>query len=595
MNSVRVSLYSATVFVAIFAATLFGQNTLMLNIDRATYKIHRAIYGALMEDLGRCVYQGLYVGTGSSIPNTNGMRNDILEAFKEGGITCLEWPGGCAANSYHWRDGIGPKSSRPGGDRVNGMGTDEYMQMNELVGAEPYITNNMVNGTAAESAAWLTYVDSVFPGKLIWWKYGNEMWGGCGAGWTVTQYQSVLRQFLSAEPSNFNGPIYRIAQGSRDYETPANYWSDSMMNHSLSLYDGLSWHFYAVTNWSAKGSSTSFTESGYYAQLQKAHDLEGLIRAHEAVMNKYDPNYTKDMIVDEWGAWYDAIGGMGALYQQNTVRDAVIAGMSLNMFNNHCRRIKMALVAQAINVIQALILTQPSPGAAMVRTPTFYVFKQYKAHHNATMVPAILTCPNNQNIPLLSASASIDSLQRLHISLVNTHASSNQTVRVTLNNPPRPFTACTGTVVNGPSITSLNDFNTAERVNVQPFASSNFSLSGSTLNVTLPAHSVVTLELSGQGTWIPETRKRAKDHGITIAAVPGNRIVVGSAGSVFSPVSVIVTGIDGKKIEGTITSPTNCTRQLVWQPAGHDKACRVCIVNVRAGDFIESQKVMLAR
>ncbi|MBN2037384.1 MAG: hypothetical protein JW768_11625 [Chitinispirillaceae bacterium] len=578
---------AAAVFVT---ATAHAQSTMSLDIGGATYTINKELYGALMEDWGRGIYTGVYVGAASSIPNTNGMRNDVIAAFKDAGVTCLDWPGGCFAERYDWKDGLGPKNSRPGGDMINGLGTAEYFQLCSLVNSVPYITANMTSETPAVMAAWLNHIDSLYPGRLKYWKIGNEIWGGCGVTNTVTYYCNRFEQYEAAIPSKFSGKLFRIADGGSGNGL-SSAWLDSLMRREMGKVEGVTYHYYSGLNNS--GPSYNFTQAQYYSRLQLAWAMENNMRTCETIMNRYDPNYTVGLMVDEWGAWYSGIPGMGSCYQQNTCRDAVIASMHFNIFNNRCRRVKMALVAQPVNVIQSLLLTKNPPTTDMIKTPTFYVFKMYKVHQEAKMVPLTLTTSNNQNVPLISASASVDSTGKLHISMCNTHISAAQNVVITLANGPG-YTSCTGTVINGPEYGSYNDYNGVEPVNIKALSSSSYTHNGNTITVSVPAHAVVTLALT-PGTGIAA---HARCGGDVWSVKPCGKGSVRILGPVLRtvPLTLAILGIDGRTMIASeiVTMPPGQTG-TVWRPRNGAIGPGVYFVKITAGANVFSRRIVLAR
>ena len=298
-------------------------------------------------------------------------------------------------------------------------------------------------------------------------------------------------------------------------------------------------------------------------------------------------------MVDEWGAWYNEVPNMGALYQQSSQRDAVLAMMSFNIFNNHCRRVKMALAAQAVNVLFASMLTQNPPTTAMVKTPTYYVFKMLKPHQNATMIPVNLTCGNVNNIPILSASASIDSSKNIHISLGNHHATSQQTLTITLSGSTTSlYTKVSGQIVNGPSYTSYNDFNKSETVTLQDFPSSNYSLSGTKLSVTLPAHSAVMLSLPAPVS-VGYKSVALKMHGVTIKAKTGGSIIIKGATLQKTPVRLALFTMDGRMIASMSTVNKTGSDRIEWQPAIHSTG--IYVIKAQIEGVSESQKIALTR
>ena len=369
-------------------------------------KINREIYGNFSEHLGRCIYEGLYVGENSDIPNKNGMRTDVVEALKEMKLPVLRWPGGCFADEYHWEDGIGPKETRKklinthwgGVLEDNSFGTHEFMEACDQIGCETYINGNVGSGTVREMSEWVEYMtfEGVSPQAdrrkangheaaytVNYFGVGNENWG-CGGNMTPEFYANLYRQYQTyIRQYNPEKKIYKIACGANaaDYN-----WTDKVMEIAHQFMDGISLHYYTVTHdWAKKGSATDFDEKEWYLTLRKTCFMDELLDNNIAIMDKYDPKGRVGLIVDEWGTWYDVEPGTnpGFLYQQNTIRDALVAGINLNIFNKHCKRVRMANIAQLINVLQSVILTD---GAKMIKTPTYYVFKMFADHQDAELV-----------------------------------------------------------------------------------------------------------------------------------------------------------------------------------------------------------------
>jgi len=572
-----------------FVICAYAQNTLTVNVGQATYKIERAIYGHLLENLGRDIYNGLYVGTSSTISNTSGFRNDILQAFIDQGMPCLEWPGGCASVGYHWADGMGSKSSRPGGDMSNGVGTAEYFDLCSRINSIPYITCSIHN-SVAEMTAWLKCIDTTpaWKNNLKYWKMGNEEWNGCSSvSYTAYDFVQRYKQYVAGIPASYANKLVRIAEAGTD---PS--WTSVVMDSLMGKMEAVSYHYYSVINWGNKGPSLGFTEAQYYAQLVNAYDLENKLTSFEAVMNPKDPNNTIGIMVDEWGAWLNPLDG--GFYQQSTVRDAVLAVMSLNIFNNHCKRVKMALAAQAVNVIYSSMLTQNPPTTALVKTPTYYVLKMLRPHQNAKMIPVNLTCATIQNIPVISASASIDSLNTIHISLGNMHATASQTLTITLSGTSATYATVGGQIVNGPADTSYNDFNIAEKVNIQNFPSSNYTLSGTKLTVTLPAHSVVMLTLPPTTGIVPQGANRIHEN-LSISTGFGGKIIVSSVAMKQTPLRLTLYGTDGRMIDATTRTNTEGSSRVEWQPANNNIVNGVYIVKVKGEGISESQRILFTR
>ncbi len=400
--------------------------------DRKISRIAPEIYGQFSEHLGRCIYEGVYVGEDSDIPNTKGMRNDIVEALKEIKVPVLRWPGGCFADEYHWKDGIGPKENRKkmvntnwgGVVEDNSFGTHEFMELCEQIGCEPYIALNVGSGTVQEAAEWVEYLtfDGVSPmaqlreknGRKEPWKVkylgvGNENWG-CGGSMSPEYYANEYKRYQSFCKEYSGNKLYKIACGpnGEDY-----YWTKELMSRIDKWHaKGISLHYYTLPtgNWEKKGSATQFDEKEYYQTIEKTLKIEGIIEKHLAIMDTCDPDHDIALLVDEWGTWYDVEPGTnpGFLYQQNTMRDAIVAAINLNIFNKHSDRIAMANIAQVVNVLQAMILTE---GEKMITTPTYEVFAQYKDHQGAMLIDSCMdaktTGMEEINIPMLSESVSV--------------------------------------------------------------------------------------------------------------------------------------------------------------------------------------------
>ena len=415
---------------------------LVINTHNKKGKINKEIYGHFSEHLGRCIYEGIYVGENSPIPNVNGMRKDVVQALKEIKIPVLRWPGGCFADEYHWKDGIGAKENRKkminthwgGVVEDNSFGTHEFMELCRQLECEPYINGNLGSGTVQEMSEWVEYLtfDGVSPmaderkkngheepWKVKFFGVGNENWG-CGGNMTPEFYGNMYRRYQTYCRNYGDNKLYKIACGPNgdDYE-----WTEGVMKVAANFMDGLSLHYYTVPGvWDHKGSATVFDDNEWYETLRKTLYMEELIDKHTEIMNKYDKEKRVGLIVDEWGGWYDVEPGTnpGFLYQQNTMRDAIMAGINLNIFNKHCDRVKMANIAQVVNVLQSVVLTE---GEKMVLTPTYHVFNMYKNHQEATLVDSFVETKSigieDNMVPNLSESASIDGQGRLNITLNN--------------------------------------------------------------------------------------------------------------------------------------------------------------------------------
>lgn len=488
---------------------------MVINADKRKGKIDKNIYGNFAEHLGRCIYGGFWVGKDSEIPNINGIRKDVVEALKELKIPVLRWPGGCFADEYHWRDGIGPYENRPkminvhwgGVVENNHFGTHEFFELCELIGAEPYICGNVGSGTVQEMREWVEYMtfdgESPMsnlrtengrkePWKLKYFGVGNESWG-CGGNMRPEYYSDLYRRYASYV-RNFSGnKIYKIACGpnSADYN-----WTEVLMKQAGRHMDGLSLHYYTIPGegWHDKGSATQFDEAKWFSCMKNTLHMDELLIKHSTIMDKYDPEKRVALIVDEWGTWHNVEPGTnpGFLYQQNTMRDALVAGINFNIFHEHCDRVKMANIAQTINVLQAVILTE---GSKMVLTPTYHVFNMYKVHQDAELLDMNLQQTEyvygGEKVSQLSASCSVDSEGKINVSLCNLNPNEDVLIKCELRGETK--SKVSGTVLAAEAMNSLNDFRNPETVKPEVFTGA--VLKDNVLEVTLPKMSVVVVTL----------------------------------------------------------------------------------------------------
>jgi alpha-N-arabinofuranosidase len=488
---------------------------LTVRADRPQARIDRNVYGSFAEHLGRGIYEGIWVGKGSPIPNTRGIRNDVIAALRQMKLPLLRWPGGCFADEYHWRDGIGPAAQRPrrvntswGGIETNAFGLHEFMDLVELVGAEPYISVNVGSGTPQEMMDWLEYMTSDSDSELAQlrrkngrqkpWpvKYigvGNESWG-CGGNMRPEFYADTYKQFVAFIKKYGDAEFQKLACGATDQDYN---WTEVLMSQAGKHIDGLSLHYYTLPtgSWKGdKGSATQFGEAEWHTTLMRTLRMTTFLDKHSAIMDKYDPEKRVPLVVDEWGTWYDPEPGTkpSPLYQQNTLRDAVVAGINLNLFNQRSARVRMAASAQAINVLQALILTRQGE---LVLTPTYHVFEMYKVHQEATSLPVELTAPRyargQATLPSLHASASRDGSGVVHLSVVNLDP--NRPADVSLALSGASARKVSGRTLTAPSITALNDFGTAPAVKPVPIG--NVQVQGGQVRLQLPSKSVTVLAI----------------------------------------------------------------------------------------------------
>lgn len=505
--------------------TLADNATLTVHTQQGSQKIYKEIYGQFAEHLGSCIYGGLWVGENSPIPNIKGYRKDVFEALKNLQIPVLRWPGGCFADEYHWMDGIGPRENRPkmqnnnwgGTIEDNSFGTHEFLNLCEMLGCEPYISGNVGSGTVEELAKWVEYMtsDGDTPmaklrrqnGRDKAWKVkflgvGNESWG-CGGNMRPEYYADLYRRY-STYCRNYDGNnLYKIASGASDYDWN---WTKVLMNNIGHRMNGVSLHYYTVVGWSgSKGSATKFNKEDYYWTMGKCLGIEDVINRHAKIMDEKDPKKQIGLMVDEWGTWWDEEPGTikGHLYQQNSMRDAFVAALSLNVFHRHTDRVRMANIAQVVNVLQSMILTDQKGSGHMVLTPTYHVFEMYKKFQEATYIPMDIQCDSMQvrgdkhaqggrNIPLLSTSAAKTKDGSIILSLANIDVDNNQNININLEGLSS-IKSVNGRILTCKSVNDYNDFDHPNTVTPTDFKGT--KTKKNTLSVNIPAKSIVVIEI----------------------------------------------------------------------------------------------------
>ncbi|MDR0988540.1 MAG: alpha-N-arabinofuranosidase [Prevotellaceae bacterium] len=488
--------------------------TINLHADQGIHVIPKEIYGQFAEHLGTCIYGGLWVGESSQLPNIKGYRTDVFNALKALKVPVLRWPGGCFADEYHWMDGIGPRHQRPkmvntnwgGTIEDNSFGTNEFLDLCEMLGCEPYISGNVGSGSVEELAKWVEYMTSEGDspmarlrrqnGRDKAWKVkyigvGNESWG-CGGNMRPEYYADLYRRYATYCRNYDGNRLFKVASGASDYDYN---WTKVLMQQVGSRMQGLSLHYYTVAGWhGSKGAATRFSTKDYYWTIGKCREIEEVIRRHCAIMDQYDPKKRIALMLDEWGTWWDEEEGTvrGHLYQQNSMRDAFVASTTLDIFHKFTDRLKMANIAQIVNVLQSMILTNPQGG--MVLTPTYYVFKMYNVHQDATYLPLDISCTqmpvrDGRTVPLLSATASKDQAGKIHLSLSNIDATEEQLISVNLSG--MRVKSVSGEVLTSANLTDHNTFEQPDAV--KPAVFNGAKLAKETLTVKMPPASIVTL------------------------------------------------------------------------------------------------------
>lgn len=466
--------------------------------------ISKYIYGQFAEHLGRGIYEGIFVGKDSVIPNQNGMRKDVVAALKQINIPVLRWPGGCFADEYHWKDGIGELEERKkminthwgGIVEDNSFGTHEFFELIKQLGCEAYVNGNVGSGTVKEMSEWIEYItmpaDSTManlrkqhghtsPWNLSFFGVGNENWG-CGGNMRAEYYSDLYRQYQTYVRNYTDKNIYKIAGGANidDY-----HWTETLMKNAHWLMNGLSLHYYVhPLGWEEKGSATVFDENEWYITCEKALYMDELITKHSTIMDTYDPQKRIGLIVDEWGTWFSPEPGTnpGFLYQQNTLRDAMVAAITLDIFHQHADRVYMANIAQAVNVLQAMILTE---GPAMIKTPTYHVFDLYQVHQDAKKIDTFGL--NETHIThTLSKKKDI-----FNLSICNYDIKQDKTLTFTFETDIH--SVFNNQILTAEHMNAYNDFDHPETVNLSLF--NEFTTEGTKLTIHVPAKSILTLQL----------------------------------------------------------------------------------------------------
>lgn len=512
-----------SVSVPALAQTLEAKISIRADTPGAT--IDPNIYGQFVEHLGRGVYEGIWVGESSTIPNVRGIRSDVVAALRKIRVPLVRWPGGCFAELYHWRDGVGPRDQRPKGinaawndePETNAFGINEFMDLVEQIGAKPFLAINVTSGTPGEAQAWLQYLTGPeesaagklrashgrkLPYQIPFIGIGNETWG-CGGNMTAEYYSDIYRQYLAVLRPY--GTLVVADANSDDYA-----WTEVVLQKALFRHANptplayinrnpqiamMSVHYYTLAgnDWTNKGAPVSFAEKDWALALERAYKMDEIITKHSAIIDKYDPERRIGLSIDEWGTWWTAPKDTPSnLYQQNTLRDAVIAGLTLNIFQNHAERVRMANIAQMVNVLQSMILTR---GERMIVTPTYHVFDLYQVHQSGSLLPVQVAGPSysleNITLPMISASASRDTKGAIHLSIVNLDP--KRPARIVTQVQGTQARRAIGQVLTADSMDARSDFDHPARV--MPVALKGIRVNDHSIHLTLPAKSVAVVEL----------------------------------------------------------------------------------------------------
>ena len=496
---------------------------LSIDVSKTGAKIDRNIFGQFAEHLGHGIYDGIWVGPDSPIPNTRGIRSDVVTALRAIKVLNVRWPGGCFADEYHWRNAIGPHRAvtlNPNWGGVaepNTFGTHEFMDFMDQIGSEAYVSVNVGSGTPHEAADWLEYMTAVPPDslakeraanghpspyKVAYLGVGNESWD-CGGNMTPDYYVSQMKIY-SRFVRNYNpaqqskDQMLKIAVGPGGAEPRFVEWTEAVMKayqqHTWSWdINGLSMHSYTVGRWEDKFKSTGFGENECAQFLKLTLDMDGLINKYSAIMDRYDPQKKVALVVDEWGSWYAPLPGSnpGFLVQQNSMRDAILAALNLNIFARHADRVRGANIAQMINVLQAMIMTDKEK---MVLTPTYYVFKMYVPFQDATFVPVTFDAgaytQENVSLPRVDAIAAKDTSGKLWLEITNIDP--NQPVEIEANLAGITVRSAVGQTLTAPKVDSVNIFDAPNTVVPKPISA---KIQDGKLNLKLEPKSVTVISV----------------------------------------------------------------------------------------------------
>ncbi|MCU4674121.1 alpha-N-arabinofuranosidase [Catenovulum sp. 2E275] len=508
---------SSILLCAALPANAEHQVSLTINTDQQGAQINKNIYGQFVEHLGRGIYEGIWVGNNSDIPNTNGFRNDVVTALKELKVPLMRWPGGCFADEYHWRDGIGDPAKRPtkvnthwgGVEENNEFGTHEFFQLAEMVGSETYVNGNLGTGTPREMAEWLEYMTSDKnstlanerrkngrdkPFKVDYFAIGNEAWG-CGGHMRPAYYADLYMHwatFLKAPKGHT--PKFIASGGSGNVRGLE--WTDVLSKNITRNMDAISYHYYTLpTNkWDVKGKAIGFPESEWNSTIVNTLKIDEFIAQNLEVLEKNDPKGKIGFYVDEWGTWYDAEPGRepGFLYQQNTIRDAVVAAANFNIFHHYAERVRMTNIAQMVNVLQAMILTDKEK---MLLTPTYYAYQMYIPFQDSTHLTVDINQMDYEKVgedkfPAVSVSAAKGQDGKTYLALVNLSATESSEVKVDLKG--QTANSAQGQQLTANTLDAHNTFNKPNQV--KPKAYKIKAKSGK-FSFDLPARSVTVVKL----------------------------------------------------------------------------------------------------
>ncbi len=502
-------------FAAMTAIPGFAAVSVTVDAARPGPVINKNVYGQFAEHLGTGIYEGMWVGPDSKIPNTKGWRKDVLGALKEIKVPLVRWPGGCFADEYHWKDGIGPRAKRPvkvntnwgGVEENNAVGTHEFFDLVELLGADAYVNGNLGSGSVQEMSEWVEYLTSDSkstlaelrrkngrdkPFKVAYFAVGNEAWG-CGGNMTPEYYASLYKNYKTfLRAPRENRPKF-IASGGNEKGLA---WTDVLSRELKGQTEAISFHYYTIPTdkWDVKGAATGFAETEWISTMKNTLRMDALIVANQALLDKNDAAKKIGLYVDEWGTWYDVEKGTNAgfLYQQNTLRDAVVAALNFNIFHAHAERVRMTNIAQMVNVLQAMILTDKT---RMLLTPTYYAYKMHVPFQDAASLPVVVKDDvpytlGATTVPGISASAARAKDGKVYVALVNTNP--GKPAEVVLDLAGQAVSGASGQLLTAQAMDAHNTFERKAAVAPVPFSA---RANSGKLTIAMPAKSVIVVAL----------------------------------------------------------------------------------------------------
>ena len=520
--------------------------TVQIFVDDPGARIAPEIYGHFTEHIGGVIYDGVWVGEKSKIRNVGGIRTELVERMNRIKVPILRWPGGCFADSYDWKDGIGPQAQRPRrtnfwevdpeaerlhetGAQIfepNSFGTDEFARFCRLTNAQPYLAANLRSASALEFDHWVEYCNSpagsttladmrktngsAAPYGVMYWGVGNESWG-CGGSFAPEEYASEFRRYTNWIPK-FGVDLQLIGAGpnSNDRDWTHKFFEEVFTGahaYHNPQFSGWSVHHYAsnlsrgkITNnfHEAHGKALDFDATDWYELMRETARVEEIMQDQWAIMGQFDPRHHVKLVVDEYGPWYHQGSEVDPTHlfgQQITVRDALATAMSLDIFNRHADKVSVATCAQLVNNLNALFLCH---GDKFLSTPNFYVFEMYAAHQGAQSLPVEFGAHSihydrdgkDASFWGLGGSASLKG-KTVTLTMVNPSVKAPRETQIALRGGTAA--SATGTVLASDDMHAHNTFDRPDTVQSRPLT---VTAAGEILNVTLPAASVAKITVT---------------------------------------------------------------------------------------------------